>query len=118
MVPVVDATNQFRQTNNQNIQPNNNYSNAPKQSGVSLQDFKSKILGDYLKLTKVVTTNMNEILCALYRDLDEPQSINFDQFLKDLFNMPEHMNTSNRKIPIRLFKTEDDVEDYQEEKAE
>ena len=114
MVPILDIVHQFRGQANQNRAPNGSNSNNQLEANVTKDDFKNNILSDYLKLTKVVTPNSKEILYEKYRSLDGPDLVNVDNFLTDIFDVEGQMKQYSRK-PIRLFKTEDDVEEYKDD---
>ena len=72
---------------------------------------------DHLGRGRAVTANGAEVLAARYRDEDYPEFIAIEKFLDDLYALEARQPSGpSRKTRIRLFKTADDVEDYEYER--
>ena len=115
MVPVVDKTNQFRKSNNQNIQPNKGYSNTHEKCGVSLQDFKTKIsimgklkasskpsMGKFDKKIDPENQPINEGKTA--QDDDKPKAV-LKETVADLNSAEVHeLDADEKKLNIECVK--------------
>lgn len=76
-------------------------------NNVTLNDFREKILGDYLKLTNAISQNQSEILCEKYRDSYQPSYIEIDRFIDDIKYQERELNSDARsKKEVRVFQTQ------------